>query len=219
MRRSRYSLFAGATLVAALLIAVPSPAHACSMIPPVSAEGVQASLTGDPIPDQDRWLLDDRTVTGFVEFTVPHAWEATLDYEAASAEIASRAWGTVDGRLLHGRVVGGQARGPFVGVGPCGPVGASPVGQHRHAVITDGGGSHAVDGPMSADLEALLTATFGDPDVFDAPQFDDRHPSYEREAYGWQSYLTWGRIIWTAAAVLFVPVAAFGVWLYSTRRH
>lgn len=218
MGRTARTLLVGTTIVAALLFVGPSPAQACSFIPPASMEGIEASLTGQTLPEQDQWLLDVASVTGFVEYTVVHAWDATLDYTAASARAATRTWGDVDGRLLPGRISGGEPRGPLVEFNTCGPSQAAPLGRTTYTVVLDGRGSHPVDGSMPPAVETLLSASLGEPNRFEPPEFEDRHPSYDGDSYGWEGWLTWGRITWAVSAVLLIPVAAFGSWLYSTRQ-
>ena len=209
---------ATAAMIMALLVLSPSVARACTLVPSVSMASVAASLTGQPIPEQDAWVLEGVTITGFVETTIVHTWEATLDYEAAAAHSVTRAWGTVaEGRPNADRIRGGEPRGPFAERTSCGLAGGGAVGHRTYSLILGEGGTQSAYGPLTPNVEALLVSTFGEPDVREIPDFDQRHPSYDWQ-YGTVDYFTWGRLMWAGVAVLLLPVGAFGAWLFSTRR-
>lgn len=206
-----------AAMIIVLLVLSPSVAHACTRVPSVSMASVAASLTGQSLPEEDAWILEGVTIMGLVETTVVHTWEATLDYEAAAAHSVTRAWGTVaEGRPNADRIRGGESRGPFAERTSCGLAGGGNVGHRTYNLILGEGRAHPANGPLTPDVEAVLVSAFGEPDVREVPDFDERHPSYDWQ-YGTVDYFTWGRLTWAGVALLLLPVGAFGAWLFSTR--
>ncbi len=191
------------------------PVMACSIAPPVFMDVVEAALLGEPPPD--RVWNEEREpprLSGLIEYEVVYRWDRTSDFEAMSVHVPVRSWGIIDSGNLATSYRGGQAR-PARDEFGCGISRAGNLGSNRYQAFFGDDGRHPIEPPMTSEIEALLIEQFGEPVQYEIPEFDERHPGYER--FGVLSTRS-GRL-WLGVGVLLVmPLGLFGAWLWKTRR-